>query len=90
MASSLDMENGPRAFLVGAMVGGDGDDIPPSRSDDVLYFNPADRDYPVSFNLFATSDIEGRHLITSGIVTAFKSNPPDSTQLLNRPDAEAA
>jgi DNA helicase HerA-like ATPase len=47
--------------------------IPPSRTDDLLYFNPADRDYPVSFNLFATSDIDGRHLVTSGIVTAFKS-----------------
>jgi hypothetical protein len=48
--------------------------IPPARTDDVIYFNPGDLEHPVSFNLFArSSDADGRHLVASGIVGAFKS-----------------
>lgn len=48
------------------------DFIPPWRTDDVVYFNPADTDYPVSFNLLANVDEHERPLVASGIVSAFK------------------
>ena len=44
--------------------------IPPFRTDDVVYFNPAAPD-PLAINLFrATTD--NWHLVASGIVSAFK------------------
>jgi hypothetical protein len=52
--------------------------VPPSRTDDVVYFNPADLDHPIGLNLFAASDADGRHRVASGIVTAFKSIWRDS------------
>jgi len=52
--------------------------IPPNRTGDVIYFNPSDRDHPISFNLFATTDTESRHLVASSIVTALKSIWRDS------------
>lgn len=52
--------------------------IPPDRTDDVVYFDPSDRDHPVSFNLFASADADGRHRVASGIITAFKSIWRDS------------
>ncbi len=44
--------------------------IPPHRADDVVYFNPADADHPVSFNLLRTP--QSSHLVASGVVAAFK------------------
>lgn len=52
--------------------------IPPGRTDDVVYFNPTDRNYPVCFNLFAAVGPDNRHRVASGIVTAFKSIWRDS------------
>jgi hypothetical protein len=49
------------------------DHIPPYRNDDVVYFNPADHDHPVSFNLVRSGPPQERHLVASGIVDAFKS-----------------
>lgn len=49
------------------------DHIPPRRSHQVCYFNPADQEYPISFNLFRPCDPKRRHLVTSAIVGAFKS-----------------
>ena len=44
--------------------------IPPSRRDDVVYFNAADLEYPVGLNILrAPGDA---HLIVSAIVSAFK------------------
>jgi hypothetical protein len=48
------------------------DHIPPWRTDDVVYFNPADLDHPISFNLLANVSPRERPLIASGIVAAFK------------------
>jgi hypothetical protein len=46
------------------------DQIPPWRTNDVVYFDPASRD-PLAINLFrATGD--NWHLVASGIVSAFK------------------
>jgi hypothetical protein len=52
------------------------DHIPPNRIDDVVYFNPADRAFPISFNLFADTDRDSRHLVASSIVGALKSTWP--------------
>ena len=48
------------------------DCIPPWRTDDVLYFNPADSEFPVGFNLLQTPTLGRRHLEASEVVSAFK------------------
>src|SRR5437868_6260571 len=47
--------------------------IPPRRTDDVVYFNPADFGHPVAFNLLHSSGEEHWPLTASGIVSAFKN-----------------
>jgi hypothetical protein len=50
--------------------------IPPNRIDDVVYFNPADLEFPIACNLLAGAGgagPDGVHLVTSGIVSAMKS-----------------
>jgi hypothetical protein len=54
------------------------DYIPPSRIDDVVYFNPSDLDFPIALNLLANVPKDERHLVASGIVGAFKSIWQDS------------
>lgn len=49
------------------------DCIPPSRADDLVYFNPGDLDFPIGLNLIANVAPDDRHLVASGIVGAFKS-----------------
>ena len=49
------------------------DHIPRRRIEDVTYFNPADAEYPVGLNLLKSSSPDRRHLIASGVVSAFKS-----------------
>lgn len=46
--------------------------IPSWRTDDVLYFNPADSDFPVGFNLVRPSILGRKHLEASELVAAFK------------------
>ena len=48
------------------------DHIPSSRTDDVIYFNPSDQDYPVAFNLLQGVPRQHRPRVASGIVAAFK------------------
>ncbi|MFH1225801.1 MAG: type IV secretion system DNA-binding domain-containing protein [bacterium] len=48
------------------------DFIPDSRINDVIYFNPADFEYPIAFNPLESVDPEHQHLIASGIVGVFK------------------
>jgi hypothetical protein len=48
------------------------DFIPPSRIDHVVYFNPADREFPIGFNLLQQVPKDERHVVASGIVSAFK------------------
>jgi len=52
--------------------------IPPARADHLVYFNPADLDFPISLNLLADVPKDERHLAASGIVAAFKNIWPDS------------
>ncbi len=47
------------------------DNIPPHRIDDVVYFNPADMDHPVSFNIMEVTDPRYKHLIASGLIGIF-------------------
>jgi len=52
--------------------------IPSNRINDVIYFNPADIDYPISFNVLEKVDPRVRHLIASGLVGVFKKLWADS------------
>lgn len=52
--------------------------IPPRRADDLIYFNPRDLDFPIGLNLVRNTPPDDRHLVASGIVSAFKSIWRDS------------
>jgi len=54
------------------------DYVPSSRINDVVYFNPADINYPVSFNVMENVPVERRHLVSSGLVSVFKKIWADS------------
>ncbi len=45
--------------------------IPQHRMNDVVYFNPADMDHPVSFNIMDSPDPRYKHLIASGLIGIF-------------------
>ncbi len=45
--------------------------IPSHRINDVVYFNPADLDYPVAFNVLEKVDYSQRHLVASGLMGVF-------------------
>jgi len=53
------------------------DHIPRRRIEHVTYFDPSDTDSCVGFNLLARVPTERRHLVASGIVSAFKGIFPD-------------
>ncbi len=53
------------------------DFIPPSRVNDVVYFNPADFDYPVAFNILETVNETQKHLVASALMGVFKKIWPD-------------
>ena len=53
------------------------DFIPASRINDVVYFNPADLDYPIAFNVMEKVDFRYRHLIAGGLMGVFKKVWPD-------------
>ncbi len=48
------------------------DFIPEERIDDVIYFNPADMEYPIAFNPMEQVSPEFRHLVASGLMGVFK------------------
>ncbi len=49
------------------------DNIPPWRTDDVVYFNPTDLSHPIGFNLLQNAPPHRRHRIASGVVGAMKA-----------------
>lgn len=53
------------------------DFIPADRINDVIYFNPADLDYPIAFNVIEKVEPEFRHLVASGLMGVFKKIWPD-------------
>jgi energy-coupling factor transporter ATP-binding protein EcfA2 len=52
--------------------------IPPGRADHLCYFNPGDLEFPIGLNLLANVAPDDRHLVASGIVSAFKGIWRDS------------
>ena len=52
--------------------------VPANRINDVIYFNPADQEWPIAFNVMEKVDTEYRHLIASGLVGVFKKLWADS------------
>ena len=54
------------------------DHIPSHRSDHVVYFNPSDLEFPVGLNVLANVAPDERHLVASGVVSAFKGLWRDS------------
>ena len=51
--------------------------IPKKRTSDVVYFNPADLDYPTAFNVMEKVDVAHRHLVAGGLMGVFKKIWPD-------------
>ncbi|MCK5084937.1 MAG: type IV secretion system DNA-binding domain-containing protein [Candidatus Pacebacteria bacterium] len=52
--------------------------VPASRINDVIYFDPADADYPIAFNVMEHVDPKYRHLVASGLIGVFKKIWADS------------
>jgi len=48
------------------------DYIPSWRLNDVVYFNPADMDYPVGFNILEAVSERHKHLVASGMMGVFQ------------------
>jgi len=46
--------------------------IPENRIDDVVFFSPADKDFPIGFNLLENVNPEYKNIVASGIVGVFK------------------
>lgn len=46
--------------------------IPPKRAHHLVYFNPGDLEFPIGLNVLANVAPDNRHLVASGIVSAFK------------------
>ena len=53
------------------------DYIPPHRINDVVYFNPADVEYPIGFNILEVQNEEQKHLVAAGLMAVFKKIWPD-------------
>src|SRR5262249_42230170 len=45
--------------------------IPEERMQDVIYFNPADPDFSVGFNVLELPDPKYKHLVASGLMSIF-------------------
>lgn len=52
--------------------------IPPERINDTVYFNPADTDNPIAFNILENVEPQYKNLIASGLVGVFKKIWADS------------
>ena len=52
--------------------------IPAHRINDVLYFNPADMEHPIAFNVVEHVEPHLRHLVASGLVGVFQKLWADS------------
>ncbi len=45
--------------------------VPSSRVNDVIYFNPADLEHPIAFNILEAVDSKYKHLVASGLMGVF-------------------
>ncbi len=69
-----DIANGEGVCVVdphGELVEGILDKIPAERMKDVVYFNPADPDYHIGFNILELPDPKYKHLVASGLMAIF-------------------
>ncbi len=53
------------------------DYIPADRINDVIYFNPADTEFPIGFNILEVDNDEQKHLIAANLMAVFKKIWPD-------------
>ena len=53
------------------------DFVPPHRVNDIIFFNPADLDFPIAFNVMEKVDFRYRHLVANGLMAVFKKVWPD-------------
>ncbi len=51
--------------------------VPKERINDVIYFNPADLEYPVAFNPLEKVHPDYHHLVASGLISVFKKIWPE-------------
>jgi len=51
--------------------------VPENRINDVVYFNPADDEFPIGFNPLERIGNEQRHLVAAGLMGVFKKIWPD-------------
>jgi CxxC-x17-CxxC domain-containing protein len=51
--------------------------VPSERINDVIYFNPADSQYPIAFNILEAVDENKKNLVASGMMGVFKKIWPD-------------
>ena len=68
------IQNGEGVCVVdphGELVEGVLSAIPEHRMKDVIYFNPADTDYHVGFNVLELEDAKYKHLVASGLMGIF-------------------
>jgi CxxC-x17-CxxC domain-containing protein len=71
---SQDVMNGDGICVVdphGELVEGILKMIPRERLNDVVYFNPADTDFPMGFNVLELPDPKYKHLVASGLMGIF-------------------
>ncbi|MFH1353877.1 MAG: CxxC-x17-CxxC domain-containing protein [bacterium] len=54
------------------------DAIPPERVNDVVYFDPADTEFPIAFNVLEAVDPRYKYLISSGLIGSLKKIWADS------------
>jgi hypothetical protein len=47
------------------------DFVPPGRINDVVYFNPADLEHPIAFNILEAVESRYKHLVASGLMGVF-------------------
>lgn len=52
--------------------------VPTNRVNDIIYFNPADMDFPIAFNIVEHVDPHYRHLVASGLIGVFQKLWADS------------
>jgi len=76
-----DIRNGHGVGLIdphGDLVESILDFIPSSRTDDVVYFTPADQDFPIGFNILESVALSHRPLVASHVTSIFKNMWQDS------------
>lgn len=51
--------------------------VPANRINDVIYFNPADSEFPIAFNILEAVEEDKKNLVASGMMGVFKKIWPD-------------